>query len=92
MSEGGVRKKKSSGCERRGEEKTVGDPSARRNLRLELCRPYVCLSDMITIGLQNEKEVVRKAGIERVKKFLSSHTCYDMLKPSGKVGALAVDV
>ncbi len=92
MSEGGVRKKKSSGCERCGEEKTVRDPSARRNVRLELCAPYVCLSDMNTIGLQNEKEVVRRAGIERVKRFLSSHTCYDMLKPSGKVGALSLNI
>ncbi len=49
-------------------------------------------SDMNTTGLQNEKEVIRRAGIDRVKKFLSSHTCYDLMKPSGKVGSLVLAV
>eukprot|EP01084_Bolivina_argentea_P080248 145403_1 len=38
-----------------------------------------------TLGLRNEKEAIARTGVELVKKFLSSHTCYDMLKPSGKV-------
>ena len=34
----------------------------------------------------NEKEVVRKAGKERINDFLRNHVCYDLLKHSGKVG------
>jgi hypothetical protein len=40
-------------------------------------------------GLFNEREVVRKAGKDRINEFLRSHTCYDLLKHSGKVCATA---
>ncbi|CAM9439911.1 unnamed protein product [Pylaiella littoralis] len=33
----------------------------------------------------NEKEVVQKAGKERINDFLRNHVCYDLLKHSGKV-------
>ena len=33
----------------------------------------------------NAKEVVRQAGRERINEFLRSHSCYDLLKSSGKV-------
>jgi hypothetical protein len=36
-------------------------------------------------GLLNEREVVRKAGKDRINEFLRSHACYDLLKHSGKV-------
>ncbi|CAM9467940.1 unnamed protein product [Chrysoparadoxa australica] len=36
-------------------------------------------------SLLNEREVVRKAGKEKVNEFLASHSCYDLLTHSGKV-------
>lgn len=36
----------------------------------------------------NEKEVVQKAGKERINDFLRNHVCYDLLKHSGKVRSL----
>ncbi len=43
-----------------------------------------------TLGLRNEKEAIARTGVELVKKFLNSRTCYDVLKPSGKVGTLTL--
>lgn len=36
-------------------------------------------------SLMNEREVVQKAGKERINDFLRNHVCYDLLKHSGKV-------
>lgn len=40
----------------------------------------------------NEKEVVQKAGKERINDFLRNHVCYDLLKQSGKVSLNAHDL
>ena len=35
--------------------------------------------------LQNERQVVRKAGRQAIRQFLESHTCFSVLRASGKV-------
>ena len=53
------------------------------------CRSFpgaaTILGGMSNFGLLNEKDVIRKAGKDRIKEFLQSHVCYDLLKTSGKV-------
>lgn len=41
-------------------------------------------------SLLNEKEVVQKAGKERINDFLRTHMCYDLLKHSAKVRLILV--
>jgi hypothetical protein len=36
-------------------------------------------------SLQNEQAVVRKAGRQAIRQFLDSHTCFAVLRTSGKV-------
>ena len=36
-------------------------------------------------GLLNEREVVRRAGQEAISNFLDGHTCFSILRASGKV-------
>jgi len=36
-------------------------------------------------GLLHEREVVRKTGREAISTFLNSHTCFSVLRASGKV-------
>ncbi len=36
-------------------------------------------------GLLNEREVVRRAGREAISQFLDGHTCFSVLRASGKV-------
>jgi len=35
--------------------------------------------------LQNERQVVRKAGRQAIRQFLESHNCFSVLRASGKV-------
>ena len=35
--------------------------------------------------LQNESQVIRKAGRQAIRQFLESHTCFCVLRTSGKV-------
>ena len=50
---------------------------------LDLCS--ICGGFMMQASLMNEREVVQKAGKERINDFLRNHVCYDLLKHSGKV-------
>ena len=36
-------------------------------------------------GLLNERDVVRRTGKEAISSFLESHTCFSVLRASGKV-------
>lgn len=52
---------------------------------METESPAVLSDHTSTMMLQNERQVVRKAGRDAIRQFLEQHNCYSVLRVSGKV-------